>query len=321
MTTFTPTSLSDSCFKSMALPSPMDNNDLIQQVYQPIPPSLMTPLDDWCHSDMFESLVEPSVDTTSLVQDAFLTSPCSSKDYLWMPSSPPQDLFSALSTTTTVSNKMNAPLDDLIDTLVVPNTSLDLLSSPDQSSSSVDKTSNSSSPSVGYSPSSTTSPPLEMIMTLDSPLTTDIKKNKKKNKKDGSTGKVLPPPAAQAVASHITSASTPTFALKQTPKKRSSNNTSDLSGQQEQPISSELALKRQKNTDAARRSRLRKLQKMETMASRVSELEAVHQQLLIRLSALESNNSHLLQKEVGYLTRIQQLEADLTLAQEQLKHS
>ena len=48
----------------------------------------------------------------------------------------------------------------------------------------------------------------------------------------------------------------------------------------------EIALKRQKNTDAARRSRLKKLVKMEQLEEKVSELESDNQRLTTRIAVL-----------------------------------
>jgi len=55
----------------------------------------------------------------------------------------------------------------------------------------------------------------------------------------------------------------------------------------------ELALKRAKNTDAARRSRMRKLQKMESLEQRVAELEAENAKLQTKVAVLESEKKGL----------------------------
>ncbi|CAO3599971.1 unnamed protein product [Absidia cylindrospora] len=353
MSTHTPSSMMDPSFKPSS--ASMDTTDLFEQMYQNMTPGLMTPLDDWSHSDLLtdfiniasggDVLVVPP-QQQSLVQDTFLTSPCSTKDYLWA-SAPPQDLFNALSTPSispvvTVPDAVNECDDHfggLIDSLVVPGSpSLDLLavSSPSVVGSGGDAPVSPSSPltdvsSCSTAPSQPISPPLEMIMKLD-PV--PVKHNKKDT--NAVKRKATAPAAAQPVACHITSASTPTFVLKQHSRKRplsstsstqdltassSSSTTTSSSSTSQTVVSSELALKRQKNTDAARRSRLKKLQKMETMATRVSEMESMHHRLLSRVSALESDKSLLLQKETDYLSRIQQLEADLSLAQQNLGYS
>ncbi|ORZ25833.1 hypothetical protein BCR42DRAFT_15724 [Absidia repens] len=361
MSTHTPSSMMDPSFKPSS--ASMDSTDLFEQMYQNMTPGLMTPLDDWSQSDLLSDfiniasggnggdvLVVPP-QQQSLVQDTFLTSPCSTKDYLWA-SAPPQDLFNALSTPSIspvvtvpdVVNECDDHFGGLIDSLVVPGSpSLDLLAVPAPSSAcgggGGDAPVSPLSPLTDVSSGSTTplstisqpvSPPLEMIMKLDPVPTKHIKKDTNTLKR-----KATAPAAAQPVACHITSASTPTFVLKQHSRKRPLSSTSsaqDLmatssstatgsSSTSQNGVSSELALKRQKNTDAARRSRLKKLQKMETMATRVSEMESMHHRLLSRVSALESDKSLLLQKETDYLSRIQQLEADLSLAQQKLGYS
>ncbi|OBZ90650.1 G-box-binding factor 1 [Choanephora cucurbitarum] len=76
----------------------------------------------------------------------------------------------------------------------------------------------------------------------------------------------------------------------------------------------EIALKRQKNTDAARRSRLKKLMKMESLEKRVSELESDNNQLNTRIAVLESEKSGLTSKDQSLQERIRVLEAQLAEA-------
>lgn len=76
----------------------------------------------------------------------------------------------------------------------------------------------------------------------------------------------------------------------------------------------EIALKRQKNTDAARRSRLKKLMKMESLEKRVSELESDNNQLNTRIAVLESEKSGLASKDHSLQERIRVLEAQLSEA-------
>ncbi|CAO3579845.1 unnamed protein product [Absidia cylindrospora] len=71
----------------------------------------------------------------------------------------------------------------------------------------------------------------------------------------------------------------------------------------------EAALKRQKNTDAARQSRLKK---------RVNELERMNAQLLLRVAVLDSEKSHLQTKEASHESRIKTLEAQLAEAHKAL---
>lgn len=114
----------------------------------------------------------------------------------------------------------------------------------------------------------------------------------------------------------VASASTPTFSTKQqTTKKRSSASvTIDEDGE---PID-DAAVKRQKNTDAARRSRLRKVQKMETLETRVSELEKINAGLLMRVAVLDSEKTNLKAKESSYESRIKVLEEQLAEAHKAL---
>ncbi|ORX99112.1 hypothetical protein K493DRAFT_313351 [Basidiobolus meristosporus CBS 931.73] len=75
-----------------------------------------------------------------------------------------------------------------------------------------------------------------------------------------------------------------------------------------------VALKRKKNTDAARRSRMRKVQKMETLEKRVSDLEADNSKLQMKLAVLESEKTNAQSKEVEYSLRIKNLENQLAEA-------
>ncbi|KAK9710464.1 hypothetical protein K7432_008415 [Basidiobolus ranarum] len=75
-----------------------------------------------------------------------------------------------------------------------------------------------------------------------------------------------------------------------------------------------MALKRKKNTDAARRSRLRKVQKMETLEKRVSDLETDNSKLQMKLAVLESEKTNSQSKEVEYSLRIKSLENQLAEA-------
>ncbi|KAG2227084.1 hypothetical protein INT45_003814 [Circinella minor] len=103
---------------------------------------------------------------------------------------------------------------------------------------------------------------------------------------------------------------TPTFST----RKRKSDETSEYT---HSPVD-EAAIKRQKNTDAARRSRLRKAMKMDSLEKRVSELEKTNTTLLLRAAVLESEKSSLLAKETSYEQRIKTLEAQLAQAHHSL---
>ncbi|KAG0237509.1 hypothetical protein BGW42_000719 [Actinomortierella wolfii] len=76
----------------------------------------------------------------------------------------------------------------------------------------------------------------------------------------------------------------------------------------------EIILKRAKNTDAARRSRLKKLLRLETLENRVSELESTNTQLTMQVAVLTSEKNGLMAKEAEQASRIAQLEAKLAEA-------
>lgn len=94
------------------------------------------------------------------------------------------------------------------------------------------------------------------------------------------------------------------------------NSTSSSSSDSGEP--DEIALKRQKNTDAARRSRLKKLVKMETLEQQVSELEADNSKLNTRVAVLESEKNGLEAKERSLEERVRNLEAQLAEAHKAL---
>ncbi|KAJ1928611.1 hypothetical protein IWQ60_001905 [Tieghemiomyces parasiticus] len=74
------------------------------------------------------------------------------------------------------------------------------------------------------------------------------------------------------------------------------------------------ALKRQKNTDAARRSRMRKLLRVETLESRVADLETENTALATKVAFLEVEKDLTKEKEATLLERIRTLEQQLTVA-------
>ncbi|KAJ8664143.1 hypothetical protein O0I10_000422 [Lichtheimia ornata] len=94
--------------------------------------------------------------------------------------------------------------------------------------------------------------------------------------------------------------------------KRSSSSTSSLDSKDE------IALKRQRNTDAARRSRLRKVQKMEGLERRVKELQTLNEQLQLKLAVLESERDAAKRKQDKYEKRVHELETQLAEAHEAL---
>lgn len=101
--------------------------------------------------------------------------------------------------------------------------------------------------------------------------------------------------------------------LKTQPKSRKRSATTPVDADQD-----EASIKRQKNTDAARRSRLKKVMRMETLESRVADLERMNSQLLLRSAVLDSEKTGLEAKAVAYEQRIHSLEQQLAEAHKAL---
>ncbi|CAO3669879.1 unnamed protein product [Umbelopsis ramanniana] len=80
----------------------------------------------------------------------------------------------------------------------------------------------------------------------------------------------------------------------------------------------DAAVKRQKNTDAARRSRLKKVMRMESLETRVAELERMNSQLLLRSAVLDSEKAGLEAKAHAAEQRIHSLEQQLIEAHKAL---
>ncbi|KAG0203321.1 hypothetical protein BGX28_004378 [Mortierella sp. GBA30] len=80
----------------------------------------------------------------------------------------------------------------------------------------------------------------------------------------------------------------------------------------------EVALKRAKNTDAARRSRHKKLVKMEGLEQRVAELEVENSMFETKLNEVELERSLLADKDQMQQARIQELERMLAAVREKL---
>lgn len=76
----------------------------------------------------------------------------------------------------------------------------------------------------------------------------------------------------------------------------------------------DVAMKRQKNTDAARRSRLKKILKMENLETQVKDLESDNSRLTTRVAVLESEKGALASKEKSLEERIRVLESQLSEA-------
>ncbi|KAI8360213.1 hypothetical protein B0O80DRAFT_197164 [Mortierella sp. GBAus27b] len=80
----------------------------------------------------------------------------------------------------------------------------------------------------------------------------------------------------------------------------------------------EIALKRAKNTDAARRSRHKKLVRMEGLEQRVAELEVENSMFESKLNEVELERSLLADKDQMQQARIQELETMLATMREKL---
>ncbi|KAL1921022.1 uncharacterized protein VTP21DRAFT_11657 [Calcarisporiella thermophila] len=79
-----------------------------------------------------------------------------------------------------------------------------------------------------------------------------------------------------------------------------------------------LRRKRQKNTDAARRSRLKKMLKMESLERRVTELETENSSLVLRVAVLESEKGNLEARDKEWAERVKKLEEQLVQAHKAL---
>ncbi|GAA5808525.1 hypothetical protein MFLAVUS_001916 [Mucor flavus] len=80
----------------------------------------------------------------------------------------------------------------------------------------------------------------------------------------------------------------------------------------------DVATKRQRNTDAARRSRLRKANKMETLEHKVDVLQKDNNRLRVKVAVLENDVCHATEKDQRNRLRVLELEAQLALAHRQL---
>lgn len=76
----------------------------------------------------------------------------------------------------------------------------------------------------------------------------------------------------------------------------------------------EIVAKRAKNTDAARRSRMKKLIRLEGLEAKVSDLETAHTKMTLKVAILETEKSNFIAKEAEQNIRIAQLEAKLAEA-------
>jgi len=122
-------------------------------------------------------------------------------------------------------------------------------------------------------------------------------------------------PSSTAVSSVSSTVTSPlTTSLRTRNRKRS------ISELEKDPliVADELAMKRAKNTDAARRSRLRKAKKMEGLEKEVTELKTENIDLQTRIAVLESEKKGLESKNVEKESRVKMLEQQLAEAHERL---
>lgn len=110
--------------------------------------------------------------------------------------------------------------------------------------------------------------------------------------------------APEVAASAVDAASAPAAPKPKSKKRR-------LTPEEE---AAEVVAKRAKNTDAARRSRLKKLIKLEGLEAKVFDLESANSDLNMRIAILETEKSGFLAKEAEQAARIAQLEAQLAEA-------
>lgn len=83
----------------------------------------------------------------------------------------------------------------------------------------------------------------------------------------------------------------------------------------------DLATKRQRNTDAARRSRLRKAQRLQSLELEVKQLMEKNDALAGQVATFEAQQIESAKREQVLNTRIRQLEAQLREAQQQQLNS
>lgn len=114
----------------------------------------------------------------------------------------------------------------------------------------------------------------------------------------------------------VSSASTSplTTSLRTRNRKRSANEID----KDPQIMADELAMKRAKNTDAARRSRLRKVKRMESLEKEVTILKNDNIELQTRIAVLESEKKGLEDKNAEKDARVKMLEQRLTEAHDRL---
>ncbi|CAG8688421.1 16668_t:CDS:1 [Cetraspora pellucida] len=133
------------------------------------------------------------------------------------------------------------------------------------------------------------------------------------------TTKILPINSPAKIAATSPAASTPSTSLltkttADNSRKRSVNGVEKDS----KTVPEELAIKRAKNTDAARKSRLRKVLKMESLEKQVNELKIENKKFQTRVAVLESEKKGLKEKNIEKDNRIRLLEKQLVESHERL---
>jgi len=95
------------------------------------------------------------------------------------------------------------------------------------------------------------------------------------------------------------------------PQKKRAPPTPAASTEGTTPILDERSLKRQRNTEAARKSRARKVARLQGLAQRVEELEKENQKQHTRIAVLENEKEGWMQREREHQAKIEWLERTL----------
>jgi chromosome segregation ATPase len=109
--------------------------------------------------------------------------------------------------------------------------------------------------------------------------------------------------------------------LSETSSSISSRKTTKERSKRDGSSTKDIVTKRQRNTDAARRSRLRKALKLQSLENEVSELKAENLTLAGQVSSLEASQAEFASREQTLKTRIQELESQLRGAQARLRQA
>ncbi|GJJ75143.1 hypothetical protein EMPS_07501 [Entomortierella parvispora] len=139
-----------------------------------------------------------------------------------------------------------------------------------------------------------------MLIPKDEPVESDFSSLSSSESVSSRSVSLSPSPSPSPEASSQSSSSTPKKSKKRvlTPEEREE----------------EIVAKRAKNTDAARRSRLKKLIRLEGLEAKVSDLESANSALNMKIAILETEKTGYLTKEAEQAARIDQLEAQLAEA-------